>query len=144
MRIGGIYILKHPAVPERHVCLATLVGMMAASPRVVTEGPLVSSSFLLKLFDHVTENEITLKNTGKVGFQFKVLTDHQSSQDNLMPGVPLTLPPSVSSPPAPAHGGREMMGKEPRLTPTSHTPQTRHSPLNVLCQDYGCDLGGVL
>ncbi|XP_053771126.1 hydrocephalus-inducing protein homolog isoform X8 [Desmodus rotundus] len=46
----------------------------------------------LQLFDHVTENQITLKNTGKVGFQFKVLTAHQSSPDNLMPGVPLTLP----------------------------------------------------
>ncbi|XP_015443273.1 hydrocephalus-inducing protein homolog isoform X1 [Pteropus alecto] len=46
----------------------------------------------LQLFDHVTENEITLKNTGKVGFEFKVLTDCQSSPDNLVPGVPLILP----------------------------------------------------
>ncbi|KAM5296381.1 hydrocephalus-inducing protein homolog isoform 1-T2 [Glossophaga mutica] len=46
----------------------------------------------LQLFNHVTESQITLKNTGKVGFQFKVLIDHQSSPDNLMPGVPLTLP----------------------------------------------------
>lgn len=46
----------------------------------------------LQLFDHVTEKEITLKNTGKVGFEFKVLTDHQSSPDNLLPGVPLILP----------------------------------------------------
>ncbi|XP_054435188.1 hydrocephalus-inducing protein homolog [Pteronotus mesoamericanus] len=49
-------------------------------------------SYGLQLFDHVTENKITLKNTGKVGFEFKVLTDYQSSPDNLMPGVPLILP----------------------------------------------------
>ncbi|XP_042823900.1 hydrocephalus-inducing protein homolog isoform X5 [Panthera tigris] len=46
----------------------------------------------LQLFDHVTENEITLKNTGKVGFEFKVLTDPLSSPDNLLPGVPLIVP----------------------------------------------------
>ncbi|XP_072673939.1 hydrocephalus-inducing protein homolog isoform X4 [Canis lupus baileyi] len=46
----------------------------------------------LQLFNRVTENEITLKNTGKVGFEFKVLTDHLSSPDNLLPGVPLILP----------------------------------------------------
>ncbi|XP_057569314.1 hydrocephalus-inducing protein homolog [Hippopotamus amphibius kiboko] len=46
----------------------------------------------LQLFDHVTESEITLKNTGKVGFEFKVLTDPRSSPDNLLPGVPLIQP----------------------------------------------------
>uniref|UniRef100_A0A2K6KCF4 HYDIN axonemal central pair apparatus protein n=1 Tax=Rhinopithecus bieti TaxID=61621 RepID=A0A2K6KCF4_RHIBE len=46
----------------------------------------------LQLFDHVTEREIMLTNTGKVGFEFKVLTDPQSSPDNLLPGVPLILP----------------------------------------------------
>ncbi|XP_006746825.1 hydrocephalus-inducing protein homolog, partial [Leptonychotes weddellii] len=46
----------------------------------------------LQLFDHVTEKEITLRNTGKVGFEFKVLTDHLSSPDNLLPGAPLILP----------------------------------------------------
>nr|XP_023493063.1 hydrocephalus-inducing protein homolog isoform X2 [Equus caballus] len=46
----------------------------------------------LQLFDHVTEKEIKLKNTGKVGFEFKVLTSHKSSADNLLPGVPLILP----------------------------------------------------
>ncbi|XP_016051807.1 PREDICTED: hydrocephalus-inducing protein homolog [Miniopterus natalensis] len=48
----------------------------------------------LQLFDRVTENKITLKNTGKVGFEFKVLTKYQSSLDNLLPGVPLILPVS--------------------------------------------------
>ncbi|TEA38515.1 hypothetical protein DBR06_SOUSAS110422, partial [Sousa chinensis] len=37
-------------------------------------------------------SEITLKNTGKVGFEFSVLTDPQSSPDNLLPGVPLIQP----------------------------------------------------
>ncbi|KAB0347974.1 hypothetical protein FD754_012831 [Muntiacus muntjak] len=46
----------------------------------------------LQLFDHVTESEITLKNTGKVGFEFRVLTDPQSSPDSLLPGVPLIQP----------------------------------------------------
>nr|KAF6318524.1 HYDIN axonemal central pair apparatus protein [Pipistrellus kuhlii] len=46
----------------------------------------------LQLFDRVTENKVTLKNTGKVGFEFKVLTNYHSSPDNLMPGVPLILP----------------------------------------------------
>nr|XP_014334844.1 PREDICTED: hydrocephalus-inducing protein homolog [Bos mutus] len=46
----------------------------------------------LQLFDLVTEKEITLKNTGKVGFEFRVLTDPQSSADNLLPGVPLIQP----------------------------------------------------
>ncbi|KAM7059176.1 hydrocephalus-inducing protein homolog [Molossus nigricans] len=46
----------------------------------------------LQLFDRVTENKVTLKNTGKVGFKFKVLTNYQSSPDNLVPGVPLILP----------------------------------------------------
>ncbi|XP_030099412.1 hydrocephalus-inducing protein isoform X1 [Mus musculus] len=46
----------------------------------------------LQLFDHVTEREITLKNTGKVGFEFNVLSNYRSSQRNLLPGVPLILP----------------------------------------------------
>ncbi|XP_049719569.1 hydrocephalus-inducing protein homolog isoform X3 [Elephas maximus indicus] len=46
----------------------------------------------LQLFDHVTETEITLKNTGKVGFEFKVLNDHLSLPESLLPGVPLILP----------------------------------------------------
>ncbi|KAG8523663.1 Hydrocephalus-inducing protein, partial [Galemys pyrenaicus] len=65
------------------------------------EASLVSYSFDttdinygLQLFDRVTESEITLRNTGKVGFEFKVLNDHQSSPDNLLPGVPLILPRS--------------------------------------------------
>ncbi|XP_021488188.2 hydrocephalus-inducing protein homolog [Meriones unguiculatus] len=65
------------------------------------EASLVSYSFDttninygLQLFDHVTEREITLKNIGKVGFEFKVLTSYQSSPKNLLPGVPLILPQS--------------------------------------------------
>ncbi|XP_076989079.1 hydrocephalus-inducing protein homolog isoform X4 [Tamandua tetradactyla] len=46
----------------------------------------------LQSFDHVTEREITVKNTGKVGFEFQVLTDNQSSPDSLLPGVPQILP----------------------------------------------------
>ncbi|XP_047385193.1 hydrocephalus-inducing protein homolog isoform X1 [Sciurus carolinensis] len=46
----------------------------------------------LQLFNHITEREITLKNTGKVGFEFKVLADPLTSPDNLLPGVPLIVP----------------------------------------------------
>ncbi|XP_040838338.1 hydrocephalus-inducing protein homolog isoform X1 [Ochotona curzoniae] len=46
----------------------------------------------LQLFDHVTEREIRLTNLGKVGFDFKVLTDHQSSPEVLLPGVPFIQP----------------------------------------------------
>ncbi|KAM9191706.1 LOW QUALITY PROTEIN: hydrocephalus-inducing protein homolog [Dugong dugon] len=46
----------------------------------------------LQLFDHVTESEITLKNTGKVSFEFKVLSDPLSLPESLLPGVPLILP----------------------------------------------------
>ncbi|ERE78885.1 hydrocephalus-inducing protein [Cricetulus griseus] len=63
------------------------------------EASLVSYSFDtkdinygLQLFDHVTEREITLKNIGKVGFEFTVLTNYRSSPKNPLPGVPLILP----------------------------------------------------
>ncbi|XP_048648423.1 hydrocephalus-inducing protein homolog isoform X1 [Marmota marmota marmota] len=46
----------------------------------------------LQLFNYVTEREITLKNTGKVGFKFKVLAGHQTSSENFRPGVPLIVP----------------------------------------------------
>lgn len=48
-------------------------------------------------FDHVSEAEITLRNTGKVGFKYAVIDAIQSSADNPPPGVPLTLPVSVST-----------------------------------------------
>ncbi|XP_066494024.1 hydrocephalus-inducing protein-like [Tiliqua scincoides] len=46
----------------------------------------------LQPFDQVSEAEITLQNTGKVGFKFSVLDAILSSSDNPPPGVPLTLP----------------------------------------------------
>ncbi|XP_006878929.1 PREDICTED: hydrocephalus-inducing protein homolog [Elephantulus edwardii] len=46
----------------------------------------------LQLFDDVTESAITLKNIGRVGFEFKVLNEHLSCPDTLLPGVPLILP----------------------------------------------------
>ncbi|XP_072492710.1 hydrocephalus-inducing protein homolog isoform X2 [Notamacropus eugenii] len=48
----------------------------------------------LQLFDHVMESELTLKNIGKVGFEFKVLHGSQHSLDGPQPGVPLILPHS--------------------------------------------------
>ncbi|XP_068943597.1 hydrocephalus-inducing protein homolog [Petaurus breviceps papuanus] len=48
----------------------------------------------LQLFDHVMESELTLKNVGKVGFEFKVLQRNQHSLDSPQPGVPLIVPHS--------------------------------------------------
>ncbi|XP_054856814.1 hydrocephalus-inducing protein homolog [Eublepharis macularius] len=46
----------------------------------------------LQLFDQVSEAEITLRNTGKVGFEYTVLDAVLASANNPPPGVPLTLP----------------------------------------------------
>ncbi|RXM33054.1 Hydrocephalus-inducing protein [Acipenser ruthenus] len=47
------------------------------------------------LFDHVAEAEITLKNTGKVGFEFSTLSVQlDSSPNNPQPGLPLVIPSS--------------------------------------------------
>ena len=84
---------KMKSVCVKCICPPAFPRMIAVSQRVADS---CHSSSPLKLFDHVTENEITLKNTGKVGFEFKVLTDPLSSPDNLLPGVPLIVPISVS------------------------------------------------
>ncbi|MGH0142284.1 UNVERIFIED_CONTAM: hypothetical protein FKN15_002866 [Acipenser sinensis] len=47
------------------------------------------------LFDHMAEAEITLKNTGKVGFEFSTLNVQlDSSPNNPRPGIPLVIPSS--------------------------------------------------
>lgn len=98
---------------EIRVCEACLSPCLCQDDSSIPEGGWQRShsspSSLLELFDHVTESEITLKNTGKVGFEFSVLTDLQSSPDNLLPGVPLIQPLSVSSPSPPTHEGHLMM-----------------------------------
>ncbi|XP_073706753.1 hydrocephalus-inducing protein homolog [Garra rufa] len=49
--------------------------------------------FGLQLFDHVAEAELTLKNTGKVGFDFSALTGEQEVlAEQPMPGQPLIVP----------------------------------------------------
>ncbi|XP_066569678.1 hydrocephalus-inducing protein homolog [Amia ocellicauda] len=49
----------------------------------------------MQLFDHVAEAEITLKNTGKVGFEFSsLLSQHTSSPEHPHPGLPLLVPSS--------------------------------------------------
>ena len=86
---------------EIHVCEACLSIHLGQNDARISEGGRQGSHSSLfsplELFDLVTEKEITLKNTGKVGFEFRVLTDPQSSADNLLPGVPLIQPLSVSS-----------------------------------------------
>uniref|UniRef100_A0A8C9LFZ1 HYDIN n=1 Tax=Pavo cristatus TaxID=9049 RepID=A0A8C9LFZ1_PAVCR len=47
-----------------------------------------SSSVPPQLFNEVAEAELTLQNSGKVGFQYQVL----SPNDSLLPGMPLVLP----------------------------------------------------
>ncbi|XP_051512768.1 hydrocephalus-inducing protein homolog [Myxocyprinus asiaticus] len=49
--------------------------------------------FGLLLFDHVAEAEITLKNTGRVGFDFSTLSGEQGlSVEQPLPGQPLIIP----------------------------------------------------
>ncbi|XP_039618305.1 hydrocephalus-inducing protein-like [Polypterus senegalus] len=49
----------------------------------------------LQEFDCVAHAEITLKNTGKVNFEFNVLNGQQCAfPENLQPGIPLVLPQS--------------------------------------------------
>lgn len=50
-----------------------------------------------KPFDYICMAEIILKNKGKVGFEYSVLDAVQASADNPPPGVPLTLPATVSN-----------------------------------------------
>ncbi|NXC39739.1 HYDIN protein, partial [Penelope pileata] len=46
----------------------------------------------LQLFNEVTEAELTLQNSGKVGFQYQVLSPSLAPADSPLPGVPLVLP----------------------------------------------------
>ncbi|KAI4885088.1 hypothetical protein NFI96_023140 [Prochilodus magdalenae] len=46
-----------------------------------------------QLFDHVCEAEITLRNTGKVGFDFSaLLEEEQLTSEDPLPGQPLVIP----------------------------------------------------
>ncbi|XP_049339422.1 hydrocephalus-inducing protein homolog isoform X2 [Astyanax mexicanus] len=46
-----------------------------------------------QLFDRVSEAEVTIKNTGRVGFDFSaLLDDEQLSSENPLPGQPLVIP----------------------------------------------------
>lgn len=57
------------------------------------------------MFDSVSEAEITLTNTGKVGFDFTTLNMDPSTSRNLPPGVPVVIP----------HTGHIDAGKEQKL-----------------------------
>ncbi|XP_062997557.1 hydrocephalus-inducing protein homolog [Elgaria multicarinata webbii] len=46
----------------------------------------------LQPFDQISMAEITLRNTGKVGFEYSVIGSILASADSPLPGVPLTLP----------------------------------------------------
>lgn len=77
--------------------------------------------FLFQLFDHVAEAEVILKNTGKVGFKFRILnperdenTEHEATENRLhlysshknnthnddnvdvIPGQPMVFPSKAS------------------------------------------------
>ncbi|XP_067853715.1 hydrocephalus-inducing protein homolog [Heptranchias perlo] len=45
-----------------------------------------------QLFNHVAVTEITLMNTGKVGFDFTILNHEQAADQEPLPGVPLIAP----------------------------------------------------
>ncbi|XP_074783220.1 hydrocephalus-inducing protein homolog isoform X2 [Athene noctua] len=46
----------------------------------------------LQLFNKVTEAEVTLQNSGKMGFTYEVLKPSTGTTDSPLPGVPLVLP----------------------------------------------------
>ncbi|XP_059684686.1 hydrocephalus-inducing protein homolog [Gavia stellata] len=46
----------------------------------------------LKLFNKVTKAEVTLQNSGKVGFTYAVLSPSAATADSPLPGVPLVVP----------------------------------------------------
>ncbi|XP_075621905.1 hydrocephalus-inducing protein homolog [Balearica regulorum gibbericeps] len=46
----------------------------------------------LQLFNEVTESEVTLQNSGKVGFTYVVLSPSAATADSPLPGVPLVVP----------------------------------------------------
>ncbi|NWY49823.1 HYDIN protein, partial [Chionis minor] len=46
----------------------------------------------LQLFNEVTEAEVTLRNSGKVGFTYMVLSPSAAAADSPLPGVPLVVP----------------------------------------------------
>uniref|UniRef100_A0A8C8B419 HYDIN protein n=1 Tax=Otus sunia TaxID=257818 RepID=A0A8C8B419_9STRI len=51
----------------------------------------------LQLFNKVTEAEVTLQNSGKMGFTYVVLRPSAGTADSPLPGVPLVLPSTVST-----------------------------------------------
>lgn len=55
----------------------------------------------LQLFNEVTEAELTLQNSGKVGFKYQVLSPSTAPADSPLPSVPLVLPSTVSAGVAP-------------------------------------------
>ncbi|NXX62461.1 HYDIN protein, partial [Scopus umbretta] len=46
----------------------------------------------LQLFNEVSEAEVTLQNSGKVGFTYVVLSPNTATADSPLPGVPLVMP----------------------------------------------------
>ena len=51
----------------------------------------------LQLFNEVTEAEVTLQNSGKMGFTYVVLDASAAAADGPLPGVPLVVPSTVST-----------------------------------------------
>ncbi|XP_077166200.1 hydrocephalus-inducing protein homolog isoform X2 [Paroedura picta] len=91
----------HANIVARVKALCEVEGGPAYEILLSGEASLVSYAFNIKEidyglqpFDQVSEAEVTLRNTGKVGFQYSVLDTIMASTNNPPPGVPLTLPVS--------------------------------------------------
>lgn len=54
-------------------------------------------NFDWQMYDHVASTEITLVNTGKVGFEFCCLNLDPALAKKPKPGVPIMVPHAVSS-----------------------------------------------
>jgi hypothetical protein len=53
--------------------------------------------FLLQMYDHVASAELTLINSGKVGFEFCALGMDPANAKKPRPGLPVMVPHSVST-----------------------------------------------
>lgn len=90
--------------------------------------------FSFQRFNEVTEAEITLQNSGKVGFTYAVLSPSAATADSPLPGVPLVIPSTVSPGVAqvinpdrvsgcPREGYRENKGKKTKEKKKEKNPQ---------------------
>ena len=74
--------------------ITSLCGLICFFDRTV-QCRLYSNCIILQMYDHVSEAEITLVNTGRVGFEFCALGMDPGMAAKPKPGVPVMIPHKV-------------------------------------------------